>query len=198
MVVIAARDSDRPEEVVASRRASLRAATQRMHHDLDEKVTDLDLTSLADYRRFLRASATALIGIEALLVRAGVEELLPDWSQRARTPALLADLRRLGSTASPFELRRAAPTAAEMFGILYVLEGSRLGSRVLLARVQQASDATVRSATAYLSANDPHLWRSFLLTLEAAVDIDGSASTAGAIYAFALFQRSFAMPGNGL
>jgi heme oxygenase len=94
--------------------------------------------------------------------------------------------------ATPFELRRAAPTAAEVFGMLYVLEGSRLGSRVLRERVMASTDATVRMANAYLSANDPQLWRTFLKRLETAVEAEDSAeTTAGAIYAFALFQRSF-------
>ena len=182
-----------------SRRASLQAATQHQHRDLDEHVADLDLSTLAHYRMFLRASAAALIGIEALLERAGIEQLLPDWSERTRTEAILADLRQLKVAATPFELRRAPPSAAEMFGMAYVLEGSRLGSKVLLNRVHTASDINVRTATSYLGANDAHWWRSFLQTLENAPEAnDGEATTAGAIYAFALFQRAFTMPGNGL
>jgi len=182
-----------------SRRASLQAATQHQHRDLDELVADLDLSTLTHYRQFLRASAAALIGIEALLERAGIEQLLPDWSERTRTAAILADLRQLKATATPFDLRRAAPSAAEMFGMAYVLEGSRLGSKVLLGRVRNAPDIAVRTATSYLGANDAHWWRSFLQALENAPEADdGSATTAGAIYAFALFQRAFATLGDGL
>jgi heme oxygenase len=174
-------------------RASLRAATQRLHRDLDQRVTDLDLADPSQYRKFLRAAAAALIGIEALLERAGVELLLPDWPQRRRTPAILADLRALGVASTPYELRRMNPTMAEMFGILYVLEGSRLGSRVLLERAMSSPDATVRAASTYLTAGTPQLWLSFLRTLEGAGEtVDGPEAIAGATYAFAIFGRSFA------
>ena len=192
-------DNAASRPVTGSRRASLQAATRHQHRDLDEHVADLDLATLAHYRKFLCASATALIGLEALLERAGVEELLPDWSERARTAAILADLWQLKTVAAPFELRRATPSAAEMCGMAYVLEGSRLGSKVLLNRVRSTSDMNVRTATSYLGANDAHWWRSFLQALENAPEADDAdATTAGAIYAFALYQRAFAMPGNAL
>jgi heme oxygenase (biliverdin-IX-beta and delta-forming) len=176
------------------RRTSLRAATQHLHRDLDELVADLDLADPADYRRFLRASAAPLLGIESFLERSSVEQLLPDWPQRARSRAILSDLQAMKVSAAPYELRRATPTPAEMFGMLYVLEGSRLGARVLRERVMTSSDAMVRTANAYLSANDPRHWRTFLQTLESTDDADdGSETTSGAIYAFALFQRSFSM-----
>jgi heme oxygenase len=187
-------DRNVPDSPGASRRTSLRAATQEMHRDLDEAVADLDLTAPGDYRKFLLASAAPLLGIETFLERAGVDRLLPDWQQRARSQAILSDLRTLKLAAVPYDLRRATPTPAEMFGMLYVLEGSRLGARVLRERAMASSDATVRMANAYLSANDPQHWRSFLQKLESAAEAeDGSETTAGAVYAFALFQRSFSM-----
>ena len=178
----------------SDRRSSLRAATQHLHRDLDEAVAELDLTEPGDYRRFLRASAGPLLGIESFLLRSGVEQLLADWQQRTRSLAILSDLQTMRVAATPFDLRRAAATPAEMFGMLYVLEGSRLGSRVLRERVMASPDATVRLANAYLSANDPTHWRTFLQKLESAAEAeDGSETTAGAVYAFALFQRSFSM-----
>jgi heme oxygenase len=164
-----------------------------MHQELDERVAYYDLADHHQYASFLQASAAALIGIEQLLESSGVESLLVDWPQRQRAALIRADLAQLQVSCNPYQLRRAPPTNAEMMGMLYVLEGSRLGARLLLQRVLASNDDTVRSATRYLGANNPTLWRSFLELLETSADADDQAQTnAGAIYAFALFQRSFA------
>src|SRR5688572_11374509 len=133
-----------------SRRNSLRGATDHLHRDLDRIVASFKLDDAAHYRRFLQASAATLIAIEQLLETAGVAQLLTDWSERSRREPILADLHRLDSQAQPLALRRTAPTPAEVFGILYVLEGSRLGARVLLEQVLASADERVRNASAYL------------------------------------------------
>jgi len=57
-----------------------------------------------------------------------------------------------------------------------------------------SSDATVRVANAYLSANDPRLWRTFLQRLENSAEAaDGAEATGGAVCAFSLFQRACSM-----
>ena len=95
-------------------------------------------------------------------------------------------------------LRRTAPTSAEMFGVLYVLEGSRLGARVQLDQVLASGDGHLRSASSYLRHGQPGpdqaggLWRSFLEQLETHEAADDQTQTvSGAVYAFTMFIRSF-------
>jgi heme oxygenase len=176
----------------SDRRSSLRAATSDLHRQLDDLVAVLDLTRPEHYGRFLQASASALIGVETLLDKAGVVRLLPDWAQRRRTDAVLHDLESMHLTAQPYELRRALPSDAEMWGMLYVLEGSRMGARLLLKRVLSSANMHLQSATAYLAANDATLWRTFVDQLEKApAAADQSATNAAAVYTFAIFQRTF-------
>ena len=176
----------------ALRRLSLKNATEDLHRELDDRVAALDLAEPEHYRLFLQASAAALIPIEAMLERSGVQQLLPDWDRRSRRAALLHDLQRFDAQPDALQLNRGAPSPGEMFGMLYVLEGSRMDARVLLDRAQSAVDPRIREASAFLGASDPALWRSFVDRLESSEQAaDQQLTTAGAIYTFALFQRSF-------
>lgn len=176
-----------------SRRAALRSATRELHASLDELVTAYELLRPDHYTAFLEASAAPLVAIEAMLESANFGALLSEWPARRRTDAITRDLEQLGRVPQPLQLRRAMPTASEMFGMAYVLEGSRLGARVLYERIGRDADGRVREASTYLRAHDPGMWRSFLDTLEsAAVVLNTEHMIDGARYAFALFRHSFA------
>ena len=184
--------------ITLSRRNSLRGATDHLHRDLDRIAAAFNLGDVTHYRRFLQANAATLIAIEQLLESAGVAELLPDWPQRTRRAAILADLQSLDADVQPLALRRTAPAPAEVFGILYVLEGSRLGARVQLDQVLASGDEHLRSASSYLHHGQPGpdqpggLWRSFLEQLETHEAADDQTQTvSGAVYAFTMFIRSF-------
>jgi heme oxygenase (biliverdin-IX-beta and delta-forming) len=190
--------ADAPTPSLATnRRNSLRGATDHLHRDLDRISAGFNLGDIAHYRRFLQANAATLIAIEGLLENAGVEQLVTDWPDRTRREAILSDLRSLDSQAQPLALRRTAPTPAEVFGILYVLEGSRLGAQLLLDQVMASNDENVRNASSYLRHGQPHegssgLWRSFLQQLETNEAADDQTQTvSGAVYAFTMFIRSF-------
>jgi heme oxygenase len=133
---------------------------------LDARLGVLDLRRLRDYRTFLEISATALLPLEAALVSAHVERMFPDWDRRSRSDAILADIARLGGIVR----RSSAPEALGSGGILgtmYVLEGSRLGARVLLRRALESSHPEVLEAGAYLSHGvGSNFWQSFNTTLE--------------------------------
>ncbi len=174
-----------------SRRSILKQATDHLHRELDDAASNYELRDAAHYAAFLEASAGPLIALERMIESAGVAQLLPDWSERRRADLLLDDLNRLGRPVTPPVLRRASPSRSEMFGILYVLEGSRLGARWLYARVCSSPDAKVGEARSYLAAHNPSLWRSFLEILESSPHAtDAQEMISGARYAFVLFQRS--------
>lgn len=186
-------------EAASNRRNSLRGATDHLHRDLDRIVEGFKLGEITPYRRFLQASAATLIAVEQLLESAGVAELLTDWPHRTRRDAILADLHSLDIQAAPLALRRTAPTAAEVFGIVYVLEDSRLGAQVLLQRALASNNENVRNACAYLRTGKPELWRSFLQQLETHEAADDQTQTvSGAVYAFTMYIRSFQQAAAGL
>jgi len=171
-------------------RDRLRAATTDSHAALDATVSDWRLQSAAGYGAFLSASAAALYPLEHALERAGVADWLPDWPVRARRAALARDLAALGLNAP---IRQPAEVASPAFGagLLYVLEGSRLGARFLCRQVR-AADADL--PLAYLAHGEGHdLWRSFLTWLDAIpkVGFRTDAAEAGARYGFQYFSDAF-------
>lgn len=171
-------------------RERLRDATAAAHRELDAQLSSFDLTALAGYRRFLQASAGALLPLEAALVDAGVAGLFPDWPERTRSAAIAADLGRLGSAA---QSTVAVPplTPSGIFGAMYVLEGSRLGAKFLLRELADATDPRITQATSYLSHGaGKRLWQSFLTKLQRDESCDEAEAIAAARIAFAAFEQA--------
>ncbi|TQF36303.1 heme oxygenase [Bradyrhizobium sp. UNPF46] len=171
-------------------RERLRDATAAVHRELDAQLSSFDLTVVAGYRRFLQASAGALLPLEAALVEAGVAGMFPDWPERSRGAAIAADLGRLGSAAqSTVSVPPLTPSG--MLGTMYVLEGSRLGAKLLLKEVVEAGDPRMTEATCYLRHGaGKRLWQSFLSKLESEEVCDEDEVIAAARVAFAAFERA--------
>jgi heme oxygenase len=173
-------------------RKKLKQATAAAHSSLDARFSGFHLASLRGYRRFLEASAAALLPLEATLEDAGVETIFPDWPERSRSTAIKADLARLHGVVPP--LRPAQPLNRNgALGVMYVLEGSRLGAKFLLQSV--ARHAWIEGATEYLAHGaGKALWQSFLLRLESEpVTPDGEMEIlVGARDAFAMFASAAA------
>jgi heme oxygenase (biliverdin-IX-beta and delta-forming) len=149
-----------------SLRVRLREACAQSHRELDERLGVLDLRLLHDYRTFLEINAAALIPLEAALVSAHVERMFPDWDRRSRSDAILSDFARLGGIARPLSAPEALGSGG-ILGTMYVLEGSRLGARVLLRRALQSPHIEVLGARAYLDHGvGSDFWQSFNATLE--------------------------------
>jgi heme oxygenase len=172
-------------------RNSLRAATAEAHERLDGCVREINLADRQTFGRFLLAQSGPVVALEAALEHFGVARLLDDWPLRRRTAALLHDLEYLGLCADPCPAVWLT-SVAQVFGTLYVLEGSRLGARVLLRQILAAAPS-LEPATRFLShGSDPRLWATFLQVLEANVGTNDLAECAqGAQNAFALFENSF-------
>jgi heme oxygenase (biliverdin-IX-beta and delta-forming) len=172
-------------------RHSLRTATAQVHERLDSYARRVNLANRQNYGRFLQAQSGPVKALEAALEQFGVAQLLPDWSLRSRTTALEHDLEYLHvrpESCPPVCLT----SAAQASGTLYVLEGSRLGARVLLEQILNAAPA-LDPATRFLRHGiEYRLWPTFLRALEANVGVEDLAKCEqGARNAFALFERSF-------
>jgi heme oxygenase (biliverdin-IX-beta and delta-forming) len=171
-------------------RSLLRAATMGLHAVVDARFAPMLDAGEAGYRSFLLATAAAVFPLEQALLAAGVESLLPDWTRRTRAAALRADLTDLGITDVALATEPPLAGAARMFGALYVLEGSRLGARLLVPDLLAGGSARIRVATRYLRHGEGHrLWQSFLAHLESSRPVREcpDEAIAGARMAFALF-----------
>ncbi|CAN5325060.1 N/A [soil metagenome] len=167
-----------------SLRMALRAATAVDHEAVDAAFSRFDLTSLESYTQFLLAHARALGPLETAV--AGI------WSaSRERYPLLASDLADLGvESSSDGALVLSGEAAA--WGVIYVLEGSRLGGSILAKCV--ADGLPVR----YLSAaHEDGSWRQFAEALELAGGSEGGAwrdaAISGAKSAFARFAKAAAL-----
>lgn len=173
-------------------REKLKTATSGAHRALDARLGTFELTSIAGYRPFLEANAAALLPLETSLERSGIVDLFTDWPQRSRRAAMAIDLDCIGGAANP--LPPIAPmNRREMLGVMYVLEGSRLGAKYLLRTVAGCDEPQIVAATNYLRhGNGLPLWRTFLERLEREpVTPDGEAEViACAERAFAMFARA--------
>jgi heme oxygenase len=175
-------------------RERLKQATTAAHRGLDAQLSGFELTRAHGYRRFLEASAAALLPIEEALERAGVRAIFNDWPSRSRRTVIAQDIRSLGGTV------RSLPDIGplnrnQVIGTTYVLEGSRLGAKVLLKAMTASADSTIMGATRYLRHGAGlHLWRSFIdvLEREAFAPDDEAEIFAGARQAFATFATAAA------
>jgi heme oxygenase len=170
----------------------LRDATRALHEEVDGLGSGFSLTDVAGYRRFLRAHARALPGVEQALEAAGIASLLPDWPARSRRAALAADLAALGEAQPPTTPAALPPGPEAALGAAYVLEGSRFGNGLLLRQVREAANPAMDAATAYLGHKAG--WPAFLACLEARLaDPAGwPAAAEGARAAFRHFHAALA------
>ncbi|MFW8634829.1 biliverdin-producing heme oxygenase [Cribrihabitans pelagius] len=146
-------------------RMALRSGTRDRHEALDRLVSRWDLGSPGGYRDFLHMQAAALLPLEAWLEDRGAEALPPDWPQRRRSQALRADLAALAlPVPRPAEVA-IAPCRAAVAGVLYVLEGSRLGGRLLHRQVEAGAGKMPQSFLEH--GNGQPLWQGFLSWLKA-------------------------------
>ena len=141
-------------------RFALRDGTQDRHEALDARFADLDLSDREDYVFFLRSQAAALLPLEATLDHGGAAQVLPDWPGHRRGAALVADLDALGATIPPPVAVPSLIGEPDVLGALYVLEGSRLGAKMLVRQVPGDSPK------AFLSHRPPMEWGQFVALLE--------------------------------
>ena len=136
-------------------RDSLREATAQAHDQLDSTMRAVaGWSSQADYARFLSLQHTARAPIEAWLADNAPSDLVPP----EQTPLIATDLEALGHTA-PLAKIAFVPQGAsrigsatggqvdhltqrcEALGIAWVLAGSSLGNRAILAEIRRTAKA---------------------------------------------------------
>ena len=160
-------------------REMLRAHTSGLHAAVDRAFGEISFETRAGYSRFLRAHAHVVIPYEASFRRCRATETLPLAGRRYRSQALIDDLADLGVPATAGGSDPAPPRldcAASLAGAVYVLEGSRLGGRMIGRRVAKAgADLPTRFLFHGLGFD---LWRSLVQWLDAVPWSVGQIDTA--------------------
>ena len=163
----------------------LRHSTQNEHDRLDALIGNF--SDLASYRSFLVGSYRFRKSLEATTAA------IDFWQAELLLDELAQDLEELGAdsvrapTAAVF-----ANTPAEQLGLLYVLEGSALGGRLLVRRAEALGlSATHGARHLAMQVRDPGRWRRFLDLLESQEDIDLAMAVRGAQTCFSAALANF-------
>lgn len=167
----------------------LRVATAADHIVLDQSMAGLRLAEPADLVRFLGIHLAARAGIESWLER----NALPGWVPPVQTGLIALDLIALGGLPAAFPAPRFEPRAgADWLGPAYVVAGSHLGNRLLLA---QAGPALPTEARRFLTGHAMQdYWRRLRTLLAGMPGPDGGAAAVGGAKAtFAHFARCVEM-----
>ncbi|MBV6846384.1 MULTISPECIES: biliverdin-producing heme oxygenase [Xanthomonas] len=150
---------------------ALRHATQDAHR-LVEAVPLMQALAQgrvdsAAYVQILRRHHALLTGFEAQLGNWLATLVGNGWHYRRRVPALRDDLRALGQQPDlPAALPASADDAAR-WGMLYVIEGSQLGGRVIARSVRKQQPALAGALRYFeMADDDPAGWRRFQAALD--------------------------------
>lgn len=143
-----------------SARAALKAATRSAHDALDRLFSRLDLSERDEYASFLTAHAAAFLPVEDALTKGGIERILPRWPDMRRGRQLRADIDALGLKMPPPVTPPALESDAAMLGAAYVLEGSRLGGKLIGPGVGAGFPAS------FLTHKGPMRWAEFVAVLD--------------------------------
>ena len=180
-------------------RGFLRAETAADHDRLDARFAGMfDGGDAATYHRFIRMNHACHAALEpGLAERAAAVGLDANRAGRGLLPALEADMRAMRLAA--LDLRAPMPAgAAEVAGLTYVLDGSRLGARYLYRDIRSRglSQVWATQSYAYLrAASERDPFRERMAALSEALPHPGDRERArkAARLAFALFEAALDM-----
>lgn len=175
-----------PQRSQDALRFALREETRSDHADSEAAFDRFDVASRDGLRNFLSAQH---IAIESL------SEVYPDELPCGLNfDGILGELKSdICSLGGPGPL----PTLAfshmnHSLGVVYVLAGSHLGSKLLLQRVKNSAETQSVAAHAYLKNNHlPEVWKKFLSVASSQNWVDDrSAIVSSAKQTFTLFRQS--------
>ncbi|CDG39156.1 MULTISPECIES: biliverdin-producing heme oxygenase [Asaia] len=155
----------------SSRRAALRAHVHEAHEQLDHLIGEL--ASVGDYRRYVAGVAGFRLAAENALHGQIYPTWFEGWRPVSMQRSLSEDLRCLGIVPPEMRAIAAPATDSELMGMLYTLEGSALGGRVIARRAAVLGFDTAYGASHLAEQTaKPENWRRFLDLLENAPEFD--------------------------
>lgn len=170
-------------------RSRLREATAPAHDALDAAMGDLDLSTRADYVRFLNIQLNARIGVEEWCLQHCPPDLMPP----PQTSLVLQDLARLDAAQAAEPVMFDLASCSEPLGVCWVVAGSSMGNRAMAADLRRRTDGDWpmhflgnTELPAYFKALRPLIERSYPETRT-------RSAIAAADAVFAAFRQSWAM-----
>lgn len=165
----------------------LRERTRSAHDRVDAAFGRFDLADRLAYGEFLAAQAAAILPVEERLTATGAAQISPAWQEHRRARLLLADLASLGLKLPPLVGAPVLPCTEAVAGALYVLEGSRLGAKLLSRTVPAAFPSSFLNAP-----QDAGRWAGFVKSLDLLLDTPHrqGVAVAAALETFACFERA--------
>lgn len=135
-------------DTVSTLRSRLRADTAERHARLDRDISTIDIAIRPGFVRFMQTHHRAFRALDAVAPLPALRDL----ADRAGR-----DLDQLGAPEAPVP-DKGGPL--DPLAVDYILQGSRLGTKVLKRRWQATDDPQVRAAGAYFDAPvDAEGWR---------------------------------------
>lgn len=185
------------QTVLSGRRWRLKAATDVHHRRLDGLNNELAMFQSRDaYSKYLAATLASRRLLEAKLEAAGVESLVPAWSERKIMSQLQDDIVDLSGESVGDRLTVATSETAldlsGMIGTLYVLEGSGLGATIL---AKQAAELGLSASfgARHLATQVANLrsWHEMLKLIDTTPIEDEDRCIAAAISTFGVFEENY-------
>lgn len=181
--------------------AALHARTENLR--VFRRLFEQDYT-IAEYRHLLAGLHRFHAPLEAMLEDAMHPDLQPVLSERFRTPLLERDLRGVGVDSMPprAAIRGAVdPRSVEaQLGYWYVIEGSKLGGRIIHRRLAAQLGEPAAHCTAFFAGEGDRTgadWRAFAALVERTIRSGSSRTDVfvdAAKWAFLLAIRVLAAP----
>ncbi|QEE50428.1 biliverdin-producing heme oxygenase [Flavobacterium alkalisoli] len=180
----------------------LRAKTSVAHTNLEQLPVSVSIVNPnvtnKEYVHYLNLMHDVVKQAEEEIFPA-LTAFVPDVNERNKTSLLENDLKALGfyktQLHKPFE-NTASMSPAFAMGVLYVIEGSSLGGRVILKNIHTSLGHTEEQGASYFAGYGNQTgskWKSFLnaLTAYEAQTNNEKEIIAGAEYAFTTIGRHF-------
>ena len=176
--------------MAGERRWVLRERTAEAHAAVDAAIGGF--TDRASYERYLQQIYAFRMPIERALDTLHWPSRLGGWRAKAIGHLIEADLADLGLPIPPVEASDLALDGDGLLGVLYVLEGSSLGSRLLYKRAETLGFSANYGARHLAHASGPESWRDFLGVLETQHELDLDEATAASLATFRAAEAAFA------
>lgn len=162
----------------------LRQETADSHQKLEEnplsKAILLPSVSVVDYQAYLAALFGMTIACEEQIFPA-ISHEITDLQPRYKSQRIIDDLIATGFSDEEINAlpvyRYQFTSTAEALGIMYVLEGSTLGGRILYKHINETLSFTPENGASYFwgyGAQTGNLWKSFISSLTQFVEMGGS------------------------
>lgn len=152
----------------------VKEATATLHAGVENVLLPrlASVQDLADYASVLKMFYGFYQPLEKSIVRQLSSADLPDIQERRKADLILDDLRRLGENTDNIALCCELPmveNTAQAFGVLYVLEGSTLGGKMIAKMLLKNGAVPDGVVTFFKGYNEDtgNKWKSFLFALNA-------------------------------